>query len=157
MSIIVLGEVLEGLDANPIHDNLWQGSRPTGGHFLKGLGFEMLVLCASEFQPPSNNYAGIEVVHAPFDDDRWHYPSEKTLRTVVSAANKVVAHLQNGGGPVLVTCFAGLNRSGFVNAVALTKLLGISGREAALIVQHARPGALFNDQFVSAISKLSGK
>lgn len=157
MSIIVLGEMLEELDANLIYRDLWQGGRPTGGHFLEGLGFKMVVLCAKEFQPPDDNYPGVEVVRAPFDDDPWHYPSKDTLETVVSAAGTVVSHLKSDGGPVLVSCWAGINRSGFVNAVTLHKLLGVPGEGAVRIVQASRSGALSNQQFVKAISKLRGK
>jgi len=142
------------LEADEIIPNLWQGSFP---RLLSAAecGFEVVVLCAQELLRGDVNEEyqmhGIRVIEAPFDDTRW--PSEDELTTARWAAVKVAsAHTQ--GKKVLVTCHAGLNRSGLVNALALRDIKKISGSEAVKLVQSKRENALINESFARIASTL---
>ncbi len=55
-------------DATKIIDGLYQGSGPTPGAPLKPYGFDVVILCAEEWQPLAR-FFDVEVIHAPFDDD----------------------------------------------------------------------------------------
>src|SRR6185436_7074108 len=114
----------------------------------KEAGFDMLVLCAFEFQPPHQMMAyapcppefrdepfpGVEVVHAPNDDNYYEPPPRYVLKAAVQTAD-IVAQKIRAGGKVLVTCWQGWNRSGLVSALTLHKLCGFSGAECVRHVQ----------------------
>ena len=155
------------LDANQIHKGLWQGGRPPYGTALSEAGFDLLVLCAFEFQPPQASIAGLPIpvslrgdpfpgvslIHAPNDDDYFSPPTRDTLRVAVDAADKVTKHIQQGGN-ALVTCWQGWNRSGLVSALVLHKLLGWGGSKCAQHVAFKRKNALSNPQFTAVLSKI---
>jgi protein-tyrosine phosphatase len=107
-------------------------------------GFEALVLSAEEYQPPRHAFPGVRVMHAPLDD---HYDH------IIRAANFVV-HNVSRGRRTLVTCQAGLNRSGIITALAVCLLTGASGRQAVDLVQRRRPDALSNSNFVYHIESV---
>jgi protein-tyrosine phosphatase len=146
----------ETFDAHPIYPGLWQGSAPKPKDELHKLGYQLLVLCAAEYQPPATLFPGLEVVHAPNDDDPHRAPTRDELRIAMNAAQQVVQALQEEK-KVLVTCWAGRNRSGLVSAIALHKLLGISGNRATTIVQMCRPKALTNPQFQACLARIPAK
>lgn len=143
------------LEADEILPNLWQGSFP---NLLsaKEAGFEVVVLCAQELlhrDDVSDEYEvhGMRVIEAPFDDTPW--PTEEELSTARWAAHKVVAAVNNGK-KVLVTCHAGLNRSGLICAMAIRLLRKITGHEAVTIVKGCRKNALCNSTFASYVYNL---
>ncbi len=120
---------------------LWQGdvmsAMERGKH-------DVIVLAAEEFQPPRDSLdPAATIIYAPNDDDTLT-PSQ--LKTAVAAAVEVKNALARGQN-VLVTCFAGRNRSGLISALALHGYTGMSGREATRLVQQARPNALTNPSF----------
>lgn len=127
--------------------SLYQGSWPPGGDELKNaLGFDVVVLCAFENQGESNEYLDIEVVRAPGDDvEQW--PIEEGDLNEWKAAARVVAQHVKAGKKVLVTCVAGLNRSGMVIALALHELYGWSGDRCIEHIQSHRADALFRKAF----------
>jgi protein-tyrosine phosphatase len=135
------------LEYTQIHNNLFQGSCPTIGDDVRDAGFDVLVLCAEEIQD-SESYNVDYVIKAP-GADTLHllYVPDEAVMNWTTAAAEVVGHLK-AGRKVLVTCQAGLNRSGFVTAVALHKLTGWDGAKCVQHVQHTRQGALFNKSFV---------
>lgn len=155
-------------DATLIHPGLWQGSRPPFGFVLSRAGFNMVVLCAEEFQPPHVMPAGydvlirgmgtpfpdVEVVYAPNDDSFTIPPSREQLKTALAASARV-ADVIRAGGKVLVTCWMGKNRSGLVSALTLHRLLGISGFQAAHRIRCRRRGALSNPYFIEALGRIS--
>lgn len=107
------------LDATPLGSGLYQGSMPPKGDALWVAGFDVVVLCAWEFQPPTTEFAGIDVHHAPFNDPvDSGPPTKKDMAVAAQAARFVVTQLKDGRR-VLTTCYAGRNRSGMVNAIAL--------------------------------------
>lgn len=145
-----------GYKANQIITNLFQGGFPPPGDGLKLAGIDVLVLCANDNQN-AGLYPGVEVILAPGDD----VEGDAKLQTWIDgwkrgadlAADRVAA-----GKKVLVTCMAGLNRSGLVTAMTLRKLTGASGADIIKLIQAKREGALFNQTFVRYIlTNLSAK
>lgn len=118
--------------------------------------FQVLVLCAKEVQPSSRHFPYSTVVRCPFDDSLDEPLSRHTARMVTQTANLVAWHLRRERR-CLVTCNAGLNRSGLVTALTLHLMTGFPGFECVRIVQEERPGALFNPQFVRMIEALPAR
>lgn len=134
------------LDFDKIWTNLYQGSFPPAGDTLASKGFNVLVLCADEHQNASL-YPGVKVILAPGDDDiRIERLVKHSLDTWLSAADEIAQHITTGD-KVLVTCMAGMNRSGFVVAVVLNKLFGWSGAKCVQHVRQRRAYALSNKTF----------
>jgi len=149
----VHANALKGLDANEVYPGIWQGSVPPEGSALANLGFKGLVLCAMEHQPAASRFSGIQVLHAPNDDDFERLPTREELRLAFQAA-RGVAKLVSDGLPVLVTCRMGKNRSGLVSALAIHFLAGLGGMECLFQVRSHRKGALGNPGFQEALSRL---
>ena len=146
------------VDADEILPRLWQGSWPPRGGLVASEGFDVLILCASEVQPKDEDFPGVQVVHAPFDDvDISRGALEQALR-----ASNTAAEYHREGKDVLVTCAAGMNRSGLVVALTIHRLMGWSGDACVHMVRvRRRPGfkdlpALNNQSFVNALSKIEG-
>lgn len=132
--------------ADRVHRNLWMGSAPHRWAPLRE-HFNVLVLCAMEYQPRSACFEGVRVIHAPLDDSA---PTPREIRIANEAANRVVVALRDGQ-TVLVTCMQGRNRSGLVSALAL-KQLGAPPSVAIKLVRRARgDDALANPYFVALI------
>lgn len=144
-----------GLDADEIVSNLWQGSFPPEGPLLRTLGFDVLVLCAEEYQPASDAFFGLRVIHLPFDDDFEDPPSDRTLQLIFKASWFLTSEIKKGR-KALVTCWAGHNRSGFVSAMTLHHLMGMSGKQAIQTIQKKREGALSNPLFRDLLSRMDG-
>lgn len=141
------------VEASLVHPGLWQGSRPSGGYFVREDGFAILILCAEEYQPPAENFPGVRVIHAPNDDNPWVPPTRAQLNIALDAAKQAAGALRDGQ-KVLVTCWQGVNRSGLVTALTLHTLLGISGLEACAMIKQARSFALSNPQFVRCLTRI---
>lgn len=136
---------------------LWQGSRPPEGSTLANLGIDVLVLCAMEVQPPAERFPGVEVLYAPNDDDFSRPPTRQELGIALATARQVAQAIR-AQKTVLVTCYAGLNRSGLVSALTLHFLDGISGDVAIKMVRAARGfRALGNPGFKKALRTLAPK
>jgi hypothetical protein len=148
--------ILYPLDANEIFPLLFQGSVPPQGPILREMGFSAVVLCADESQPPAWKFEGIDVIHAPNDDNPVRPPTREELDIAVKAAKQVVKRVL-AGKKVLVTCMAGLNRSGLVNALALHMLTGWAGTMCVDHVQAKREAALCNRYFVEVICKIPAR
>lgn len=133
------------LDINKINEGLFQGAWPPFGDQLAKCGFDVLVLCAEENQH-DDLYVGLNVICAPGKDNAHPHVMERYLSTWIVAAQRVAQQVKLGK-KVLVTCMAGLNRSGMVTAMALHLLTGWSGELCVERVQERRPMALCNDTF----------
>jgi hypothetical protein len=127
---------------------LYQGAEPPHGQILRRAGFSMVVLCASENQPPDDAFPGIVVVRVSgLKDDGTEKNPRDAYRRAAPAAARVAAHR----GRVLVTCHWGFNRSGLVTAIALCQR-GYSPDLAVAMVRRARrPHGLSNPVYVQAI------
>jgi protein-tyrosine phosphatase len=137
------------LDVSRIGPGVYQGSRPPRGGALRRAGFDVLVLAAQEYQPPDREFPGVRVIRALVDDSGAPMQQEEWLEAIRASAE--AAMLRARGARVLSTCMAGLNRSGLVNALMLTRLTGMSGQRAIELVQERRPGALNNLFFKRAL------
>lgn len=150
------------IEASEIVPQLWQGSRPLMGEYVAQAGFQVLVLCAREYQPPASNFPSVEVIHAPNDDDPRYYPfTLDSLKGAIEASGKVAKAYLDGKN-ILVTCQAGLNRSGFVMALALHRIFGWNG---SLCIQRVRTrrgvrndiAPLSNRDFTTVLRKLPSR
>jgi len=137
------------LDMTKIAPNLWLGAHPPTGRHVSLHGFDVLVLCAEEYQPPASNFDDVAVVHAPFDDNRktGMLPEEKIIAE--QAAVKVAEALQDGK-EVLVTCWMGRNRSALVASLALLKL-GKKAEQIIKTIHDRREKSLTNQWFLELI------
>jgi protein-tyrosine phosphatase len=130
--------------ADEVIPGLWQGSAPNDAD-VRGR-FAMVVLAAHEWQPTLHVSM---VLRVPFEDGLL---SKRETQMVTKASELVVEALKRGD-PVLVTCFAGLNRSGLITALALRRL-GYSPSDAIDLVRRARGEyALSNPSFVQFINR----
>lgn len=156
------------VDAARVGPKLWIGSHPpVPGHRcsthtteerarsvdLAKHGFDFLVLCAIEYQPAADAFPGVEVHHAPFDDDAAGL-SEWQWQTAVEAAARTV-DANRRGRRCLVTCFEGRNRSGLVTALALAGLSGCTPGQACDLIRERRgPAALSNPAFRGLLQRV---
>jgi len=97
-------------DFDKILPGLYQGAKPPTGRSLTHLGFRCLVLAAEEYQPSKRFFPGVAVHHAPMDD----HPNKLTdveWHQVFAAASDCAKAVSNNQ-KTLITCYAGINRSG---------------------------------------------
>jgi hypothetical protein len=149
------------IDANEITKGLWQGSIPPRGTELKRNGYTALVLCAEEYQFKGDDwfFPGVRIIRAP-NRDTEGLPTEGELRIAISAAQAATQEIMRGG-KVLVTCMAGMNRSGLVSALTLHLLYGWPGTRCIKQVRQKRnqfanlyQHPLGNQGFVQALISL---
>ena len=104
-----------------------------------------------ELQPPSRDYPGVRVFHAPMDDG-----DAIPLVYARPAAAWVVGEILSGR-TTLVTCRQGRNRSGLVVSLALWMLTGQRGLACATRLLAARPSALTNSTFRAYVENLPSR
>lgn len=140
--------------ASHVHGNLWMGGWPPPAWEV-GRHFDCLVLCAREYQVPEC-FSGVQVALAVLDDDGSPMTREEQGEAV-RAAGRVIRWLGQDLR-VLVTCFAGLNRSGLVCSIALCRgPAGASPGQAVRAVRKARgPRAMSNPHFQRFLSAFCG-
>lgn len=143
----------DNVDADRIYERLFQGARPPKGDVIAGLGFDVLVLCAQEYQPSALDIPNVELIHMPSSDYDHTPPIQQHIQQVWKTADRVVERLREGKS-VLVTCMMGFNRSGFVSGVALHLWLGWSGERCVEHIMAHRECALCNKRFAAYISHL---
>jgi protein-tyrosine phosphatase len=138
------------IDASRIGPKLYQGSLPPTGSRLRTAGFDVLVLCAKEFQPAAFHFPGVEVVHCPLWD------GEASMSELVAAREgaRRAAEAHRQGRRVLVTCRQGRNRSGLVVAMTIRMLTGASGKRIVHHIRKRRSLALTNTAFARALGAL---
>lgn len=135
------------MTATRISPHLYQG----GVDDLAGArDFDVVVLCAIERQFPGSTFPGVSIYRCPLDDSTLSAHEWK----LAAAASAFLAPLIRGGRRCLVTCQAGRNRSGLVNALTLHRLTGWSGRDCVNHIQAHRENALTNESFVDALCTL---
>lgn len=137
-----------GFDANRIARGLYQGARPPRGSVAARL-FDVIVFCAIEYQPSGKDYPGVKLIHCPLNDDGSPMTKDEWIRARCAARDVAIAIMD--GKRVLITCHAGINRSGLVSALALRILAGQPGEVCLEHVRRARPGALRNEYFSAAL------
>jgi hypothetical protein len=141
-------------DLSEIVPNLWQGSRHSISKYLNRYKFNVLVLCAEEWQPPRSIFPdSVEVIYSPNADDPFRNPTRNELLRAVQTGRQVALAVRKNR-KVLTTCMAGLNRSGLVNAIALHFLTGDDGHTCMRRVRLKRLGALGNAKFQQVLSRV---
>ena len=131
--------------ATQVHGNLWMGGWPSPSCYV-GEHFDRLVLFAREYQVPEC-FGSVQVAQVRLNDDGTPMTRDEAVAAVRTAA-RVIRWLTEDLR-VLVTCFAGRNRSGLVCALALCKGPHAMPLEAAVkAVRTARgDNALSNPWF----------
>jgi protein-tyrosine phosphatase len=136
--------------ASRIAPRLWQGSV-----YMLQAGileqFQVLVLCAREIQP-TKLPRHLKVMRCPLVDEERPF-TEREAENIMHTARRAARGLLLGRR-TLITCAAGLNRSGVVTATTLHMLTGKPGFECVKIVRRQRQGALFNRAFVESLYAL---
>lgn len=142
-------------DAHRIAPRLWMGAAPPLGSVLAAQGFDIVVLCAKEYQPTAEWFPGVDVARVHLNDDGKTPFSAADALAAYQVATQLAKCIKLGGSRVLVTCWEGRNRSGLVTALTLTQLTGCSGVDACRIVRFRRTPrkgpALVNQEFVDAL------
>lgn len=120
------------------------------------LGFDVVVLCAREYQPNAKMFDPALVIRIPLADT--HRPfSEEGLRSLDDLAT-VLSRLWGEGRSVLVTCIMGRNRSALVSALTLSKITGQPTYKTAEFLKRTRKDvigvpALQNEYFSSLLGR----
>lgn len=138
------------LDATCVYKRLWIGAAPPVDCDLPT--FDVLVLCAQEFQPAQLGF-GRRLIRVPMPDARLTDPE---LRRALQGGQLVGRELA-AGRRVLVTCRAGLNRSALVAALALGVMTRAKASEVIEVIRARRGAqALGNPHFVEVINRFVG-
>jgi hypothetical protein len=148
---------LTPFDADPIAPRLWMGAAPPLGGVLASRGFDILILCAREYQPPEEWFPGVAVGRVLLNDDgKTPFSATDALAAYRCAAD--IARAVKMGAMALVTCWEGRNRSGLVTALAIAQLTGCSGADAMRAVRFRRKPRrgppLMNQQFADALAAM---
>lgn len=138
------------LGASWISEHLWQGGTPPIGDIVHLAGIDLLVSCQQELVPMPEYFPGVAIHYCPLRDS--YDPTDLEVLGAQQAAEVAAINVTNKRN-VLIHCAAGLNRSGFVMALTLKQVLGLTGYQARLIIQSNRHGALFNEVFCRIIEK----
>ncbi len=100
-----------------------------------------------EYQLPAAVFHGVEVIHAPLDDDPSRPLRQDEIETAINTGRRVARRLR-AGRRVLSSCAMGLNRSAIVAAIAIHEVYGMSADEIIRLIRRARgPWALSNPNF----------
>lgn len=131
------------LDANWVIPNrLAIGAMPHSVNIIWNHGFDYLLVMAAE-----HSWAKETGPHKVWVDVLPLYDEPKLTveeKNRLLRASKRVAKLLKNGFRVLVTCNAGLNRSGLMTALIVRELYKVNGLAASKVVQRARKGTLIN-------------
>lgn len=132
--------------ASRVIGNLWQGDAPPIGPNISKY-FDCLVLSAVEYQLGPECFPGVELIQIELED-HGHPITWQEMQLAVKTAGQVIKRLQQNKR-VLVTCHAGLNRSGLISALALCcGPQRMSPDHAIQLIRKARgPYALSNRSF----------
>ena len=132
------------MSRSEVAPGLFVGSKPVFGRHE---GIDVIVLMALEHQPPAHLFPGVEVIHAPIDDDPSRPMRADEINQVINTGERVARRIR-AGRRVLVTCALGLNRSAVVAALALHFVFGMGADEAVARLRRARGAwALSNPNF----------
>lgn len=146
------GQLAKLVDADLVMPGLFMGAKPMPAYYPR-LG--SIALCAREYQPSAIYFPSVTVLHVPLDDDSTRDLKKEELRTVLRAVS-TLASLLTSGKTVLVTCAAGLNRSGLVTALTMHRAYGVKADAIIRRIRSARgPWALSNPKFVELVKKIA--
>lgn len=109
-----------------------------------GSAFDVVVLCAAEYQVELDRLGQAIVIRCPFEDKIEPLPEE--VKAKIEATAEEVYRRWQAGDTVAVACMAGRNRSGLVLAKVLM-LHGFLPLRAIEMIRKCRPSALTNGAF----------
>lgn len=72
---------------------------------------------------------------------------------ILSSVQRLGANFIQAGGAVVTVCNMGLNRSGLLSALVVSRVEAVDGTQAVRIVQSKCPGALMNDDFRAFVER----
>jgi hypothetical protein len=123
---------------------------------LNLLPFALVVLSAKEYQPKGKMpriLLATPRLYVPLNDSSRLKGRElkDTVHFADQAAKAVTKEILRGKN-ALVTCWAGLNRSGLISGLAIKKLSGLPGPEVTFLIRKRRSqAALFNPLFAKIV------
>lgn len=134
-----------------IGPRLYMGERPPPDPRI-GEVFDVVVLTSYEYQPKAGDYGRAYIRNVPLDDSDDKPPTRFEKETAEEAGREVADWVRRGKR-VLVTCWQGRNRSGWVTGIALIEL-GVPAEKAIHAIRYSRGArALSNDFFVDELRK----
>ena len=141
------------VDATRLARGLYMGAAPKPADVQRA-GFDVVVLCAREYQPATSLFGNVEVLRLPIDDNVLEDLTEAEQQRACLVSQQVARAVAQGKR-VLVTCWAGKNRSGLVSATALRLLYPkLPVQDIVSLVREARGVfALSNYKFVKLLTK----
>lgn len=140
----------QALDASNIAPRLWVGGCPPVDRDLPE--FDVLVLCAAEYQPQELAFHG-RCLRCPMPDGQL---SDGQLGYALIVAREVAAALTRGRR-VLVTCVAGLDRAALMAALALMMLTRRGADDLVALIRARRSSdALSNPHLRAALRRVAG-
>lgn len=129
--------------------SLWVGGKPPCDRDMPG--FDMVVLCAREYQPEMT-FKG-RVIRCPIPDG----PLSGLELRYAFASSKVIAKALAARQRILVTCAAGINRSVLVACLALARVTRLGADDLIRIMRVRRhPKALYNTHFQDILRRFVG-
>lgn len=135
------------IDRNEILPRLWMGSAPEPRDSLRGI--DVWIACTREHPPALPRFKGRRIRVKLVDD---HLDPQEILAAQKGAV--AAAKALKAGQCVLVTCAAGLNRSGLVTAFTLRLVTRMHPNEVLATIRTKRhPDALFNKHFVKLVQE----
>lgn len=126
------------LDYSIILPGLAVGSKPPTGCAVRRACFTTLVLTADDYQPPDEDFCGLEVHRVLLDDRQVTIPSMVDF-LAAEDLSRVLAKRIRHGAVVLITCVEGRNRSTLLTGLTMRRLTGRSGPEVYDWIRDRRP------------------
>lgn len=110
-------------------------------------GIDVVVGVAKDRPVHSWDHPNVIVQHFSIVDDGPPEPNDRAR--AADAADFVLGHIA-AGRKVLVSCYAGLNRSGWVVALVLKKK-GMTGKDAVKLIRERRGYSALSNEFFEAL------
>lgn len=120
-------------DWNWLTPELAQGAYPDRSAFRH---FDMIAYCAREMEPDTIAPHGREQIVIALRDDPTEMSNDERVSAML-AARRVATRLVSGR-KVLVTCAAGVNRSGLVAGLAMVLAYEMNGDDAIARIRRKR-------------------
>jgi len=125
---------------------LYVGSMPP---LDRELAFDVVVLCAAEYQPDRVAFRGT-ILRCPIPDDAL---SKEEIRRALVTSSQVAAAIARRSR-VLVTCRAGINRSALVASLAIARMTRMTAPQIMIHMRERRhPDCLFNTHFQTYLAR----
>ena len=115
-------------------DRLYIGSAPENH-----LGFDLIVLCAKEYQPKVRVFHPAKVLRLPLEDSED--PMSARMLALIDAYALLISDHWHEGESVLITCQMGRNRSALISALVLSLITDVSLPKCAQYVRATRKDA----------------